>query len=1064
MRARRARRDVVLKSGSTPPSPAGAPPFARAASRSPSATFRCVTDKTSRAPRNSGRKAACSAEERGTQKRAAQRAGKKRDPEPTDPVVAPSEPTSQPASSTRPLIVGIGGSAGSLAPLRELLAAVPPDCGMAFVVVSHQAPTGQSMLPEILARSTEMPVGEIAEETLVEPNHVYLEPRGHNVTIRGGVLSREPAPREFPHLPIDLFFRALALDQGSCAAGIVLSGTGTDGTLGLAAMRAASGLALVQDPATAEFDGMPVSAIEACASDFVLPPAEMPARLLVHHKRLLSPSRADAARELSRNDIQSILAVMRKRGGRDFSEYKHGTLVRRIARRMQLHGIDDLREYARYLDQSDAEIDALWHDWLIGVSSFFRDPEAFQALESAFSELLSGREDGSPLRIWVPGCATGQEAYSLVILVVEILRRLKKSLDVQVFATDLNPAAIEVARAGRYPEGIAADLSEARLVRFFSREDGFYRVKRELRDLVVFAVQDALHDPPFTRVDLVSCRNLLIYLEQGAQQRLLRSFHYSLNPRGLLLLGSSESATGSEEFFSPLAGQHKIYRRNDSTASRLTIRWPSVTGARRNFPADAHPVGARTDLASPLSRALAEHFGPPAVLVDGRGQVQQVHGHVGAYLGLQAGRVNVNIVDMAREGLRVPLASALREAIETEDQVAERSVRVHVDGGRQTVHVKVSRLHAPQLAAPLFLVTFELAERGARKSKSKRKSESVATGGKAGRGASLEQDLRDARHDLQGTIDELQAANEELASANEEAQSANEELQSTNEELQTAKEEAQSLNEELHTVNAELSQKVQALEESSNDLVNLMNNIEVATIFLDEKLQVKRFTPQAREVAHLLDGDIGRPLADLATQLDYPDLLSDAASVIATLHPSERQAAAPDGSWYLVRIRPYRTARNAVEGVVITFLDITEAKRTERAEAARLLAERMLDAVREPFLVLDGELRVVRANRAYCRLFRVDAAQTEGQPIADLGSHQWLIPTLRERLQKALQEGTGFDDFEVEAEFPHLGRRKLVLSARPMSLGDGTRAELLLLGMREAGGPQTLATGEATDP
>jgi two-component system CheB/CheR fusion protein len=926
---------------------------------------------------------------------------------------------------------------------------------MAFVVVSHQAPTGHSMLPEILAKCTEMPVREVTEATRVEPNHGYVEPRGHSVAIRAGALSLDPVTlRGVPHLPIDVFFRALARDQGSRAAGIVLSGTGTDGTLGLAAIRAASGLSLVQDPTTAEFDGMPVSAIQARAADFVLSPAEMPARLLVLRKGLVSPARTDAAPEIAGDEIQQILAVMRQHGGRDFSEYKPGTLARRIGRRMYLHGIDNLGDYARFLEQSDVEIDALWHDWLIGVSSFFRSPETFQALESALPELLAGREDGSPLRIWVPGCATGEEAYSLVVVLVEALRRLEKHLQVQVFATDLNPAAIQIARAGRYPEGIAANVSEQRLARFFTREDGFYRVRKELRDLVVFAVQDALQDPAFTRVDLVSCRNLLIYLEPSAQRRLLRSFHYSLNPRGLLLLGSSENATGSEEFFSPLEGHFKIYRRNDSTAPQPTIRWPAVHGEIRNAPAAPHPVGAKTDLASPLSRALAERFGPPAVLVDAVGQIQQIHGHVDAYLGLRAGRVNVNIVDMAREGLRAPLASALREAIEADGRAAERSVRLQVDGKRVTVHLKVAWLHERRLAAPLFLVSFEPAERRARK----RKSEFTAEGSKARRGAKLEQELQNTRHDLQGTIDELQAANEELAAANEEAQSANEELQSTNEELQTAKEETQSLNEELHTVNAELTQKLHALEGATDDLVNLMNNIEVATIFLDDQLRVKRFTPQARHVAHLLDADIGRPLADLATHLDYPDLLSDAAGVIETLHASETQAAAPDGSWYLVRIRPYRTARSIAEGVVVTFFDITDAKRNERLRAARALAESIVDAVREPFLVLDGGLRVVRANRAYYRAFRAEPAQTNGRLIGDLGSHQWIIPTLRERLEKALQEDMGFDDFEVEAEFPHLGRRRLLLNARPLSPKDGTGAELVLLGIQEIRGPQTEAT------
>jgi two-component system, chemotaxis family, CheB/CheR fusion protein len=957
------------------------------------------------------------------------------------------------------LIVGVGGSAGSLSPLRELLAAIPADSGMAFIVVSHQAPTGHSMLPEILAKCTEMPVCEIGKDTRVEPNHVYVEPRGHGVTIREGTLSLDPTTlREVPHLPIDLFFRALASDQEIRAVGIVLSGTGTDGTLGLAAIRAASGLALVQDPATAEFDGMPTSAIQARAADFVVSPAEMPARLLIQRKGLASLERMGAATEIADTQIKRILTIIRKIGGYDFSEYKHGTLVRRIVRRMQLHGVEDLEEYAHLLEESDVEIAALWHDWLIGVSSFFRDSEAFQALESALEKLIAERRDGSPLRIWIPGCATGEEVYSIVIVLLETLRRLDKHLETKVFATDLNPSAIQIARAGRYPMGIAANVSEQRLARFFNREDGHYRVRRELRDLVVFAIQDALHDPPFTRVDLVSCRNILIYLEPSGQRRLLRAFHYGLNPRGLLLLGSAETASGSEAYFSLIEGHHKLYRRNDSTAAQLTIGWPGAHSKHRNAPARINSVSSKTDLASPLRMALAERFGPPAVLVDTEGRIQQIHGNVEAYLGLQPGRSSLNIVDMARDALRAPLASALRESIETEGRVAKRSVRLQVDRVRLAVHLEVSRLHGPRLAAPLFVVSFEPVERSARK----RNGEPLAEGAEVRRGADmdLEQELQDTRHDLQGSIDELQAANEELAATNEEVQSANEELQSTNEELQTAKEETQSLNEELHTVNAELARKLETFEEATDDLVNLMNNIEVATIFLDSKLRVKRFTPKARRVARLIDADIGRPMADMVTEIDYPGLLSDAASVIATLQASETQAAAPDGSWYRVRIQPYRTSRGVVEGVVITFIDITEVKRNERLQAARALAECIVDAVREPLLVLDNGLRVVRANDAYYRVFRTGPQETTGQLLGDLENHQWVISTLRERLEKTLQEGEGFDDFEVEFELPHSGRRRLLLSARPLQFAAGTAAELVLLGFQELGGPQ-LGTPES---
>lgn len=986
------------------------------------------------------------------------------EPHTPNPDSPPAQPGAVHARYSIPLIVGIGGSAGSLSPLRELVAAIPVDSGMSFVVVSHQPPTGHSMLPEILAKCTEMPVLEITDEARAEPNHVYVAPRGQNVELRAGILSLKPVTqRSIPYLPIDRLFKALAKDQGTRAVGIVLSGTGTDGTLGLVAIRAEAGLSLVQDPATAEFDGMPSSAIRARAADFVVPPAEMPARLHVHQQGHSSLKQADTDPEMSADAIAQILTIMHERGGHDFSEYKHGTLIRRVVRRMKLHGFDDIAEYARLLEQSAEEIDALWHDWLIGVSSFFRDPEVFPALEAVLPELLAGRNEGSLLRIWVPGCATGEETYSLVILLLETLQRLDKHLELKVFATDINPDAIHVARAGRYPEGIAENVSEARLARFFTRNDGFYFVRQELRDHIVFAAHDVLHDPPFSRVDLVSCRNLLIYFEPAAQRRLLRSFHYSLNPRGLLLLGTSEHANGSEEYFSPVDSRLKIYRRNDATEPQSMLRWPVGRADVHNDLAVGHhptPEPSRdavtADLANPVSLSLAERFGPPAVLVDAAGRIQQIHGQVGAYLGLHAGRFNETVVDMARKGLRTPLASALREAIETGDKVAKRSARLHVDGVRVTVRLEVSRLRAPRIDAPLYLISFE---RTGRKAHPKNEGSDVVQTDNTTRGSrqqeqEQEQELEDTRHELHGSIGEIQAVNEELATANEESQSANEELQSTNEELQTAKEETQSLNEELQTVNAELTRKLESFEEATDDLTNLMNNIEVATIFLDGQLRVRRFTPQAHRVSHLIEGDIGRPLADLVTHVDYPDLLADAASVIETLQASETRATASDGCCYLVRIRPYRTTRNVVDGVVVTFFDITDARRSERLEAARTLAENIVDTVREPFLVLDDGLHIVQANHAYYRMFGSAPEETEGRPIGDLADRQWNSPVLRERLEKARREVKGFEDFEVEATFPADDRRRLLFSARLLSPRNGDDVELILLGIQEISEPQ----------
>ena len=920
---------------------------------------------------------------------------------------------------------------------------------MAFVVVSHQAPSGKSLLPEILAKTTGMPVCEIEDQTRAEPNHVYVAPRGHNVTIREGVLGVEPVTeRGRPPLAIDFFFRALAQDCGRRAAGILLSGTGTDGTLGLAALRSEGGLSLVQAPETAEFEGMPTSAILAQAADFVLAVEEMPAHLLAHARSAGVSVRSTESVEVSSSEMERILALIRVRGGHDFSAYKRETLLRRSHRRMDLHRIERLADYVRYLEENDAEIDALWRDWLIGVSGFFRDAEAFQTLlRAGLSELVATRPEDSSLRVWVPACATGEEAYSLGILLLETLEQIGKQLELQIFATDLDPVAIQIAGAGCYPEGIAADVGPDRLERFFVHEQGHFRAKKVLREAMVFAVQNVLHDPPFTRVDLISCRNLLIYLLPTAQQNLLPVFHYSLNPGGLLLLGAGESVSGSEKFFTALDTRWKVFRRSDSTRSRPPMRWSQRPGSA---PAIA-TAGARSptlDLAGPLRSYLAERFGPPAVVVDTAGQIQQIHGRVDPFLELPPGRANLNILEMAREGLRAPLASALREVLKSEAPIVERTARVKANRSWLSLRLAIGRIDDRRLARPLLLVSFESARRGAHSGAVKALTP-PSRGRRSDSRGQLEEELQHTQQDLQRSVDELQAANEELASANEEVQSVNEELQSSNEELQTSKEETQSLNEELHTVNAELTQKLQAFEEANDDLLNLIHSIEIATIFLDQELRVKRFTPRARSVARLIDSDVGRPLADLAMLLDYPELLVDARSVLSSLRPLTKQASAPDGSWYDVRIQPYRTARNAVEGLVVTFVDITETKRAERTQAARVLAESVVDAVREPLLVLDGALRAVRGNHSFHRLFRAEPQEIDGRPLEDLGNGEWNAPRLRELLMRTLKEGATFDDFHVEHEFASLGRRRMRLNARPVLLDDRDGAALIILGFED---------------
>jgi len=948
------------------------------------------------------------------------------------------------------LVAGIGGSAGALPALQDLFRHMPGDSGIGFVVIVHADPHTPSLLPELLARCTPMRVMEASQGRRVQPNRVYVCPPGRELRIRDGVLSFEPAaPRvRGVRLPIDGFFRSLAEDQQHSAVGVVLSGTGADGTVGLAAIRAASGLALAQDPGTASFGGMPGSAIAAGAVDLVLPTGKMPERLVAHATRLATSDRKPGTATANDGELEGILALVRRVTGRDFSSYKRGTLERRIERRMNLHQIEPLADYLRLLESNPAEVDALWKDWLIGVSHFFRDPDAFRSLaEGWLPRLVAAKQDGAVVRIWVPGCANGEEAYSIAMLLVEAIEAQRKHLEIQIFGTDIDSRAIEAARIGRYPEGVAADVGEERLRRFFVKEERHYRVKKEIRDLIVFAVQDVLTDPPFTRMDLISCRNLLIYLTPAAQKRLLPLFHYSLNPGGLLLLGESESITGFEALFGAFEKRWKFFRRKEvESVGQPGVDWALQTEASpvRDAPAPA-AASARLDLADTLRRHLAESYAPPAVIVDERGEIEQIHGRTGPYLEPAPGRANLNLLDMAREGLRAPIAAAIRDVIQDGVTTATRTARVRSDGNLLSVRLAVRRLHDPRLPRPLLLVSFERADGATPRSRKQ-----SAGSGRAQK-SRIAEELQITRSDLQSTIEQLQAVNEELASANEEVQSVNEELQSTNEELQTTKEETQSLNEELQTVNAELTAKVHDLEETNDDLLNLINSTDIAMVFLDNRLRVKRFTPAAQRVFPLIGSDVGRPLGDLTSNLDYPELLADAEQALETLAPVQKEVRASDGAWYGVRIRLYRTSRNAIEGLVLILSNLSSLKSAEEAaEQARNLAEAIVDTVREPLLVLDRSLHVIRANRAFYETFAVAAEGTEGRLIYELGNRQWDIPKLRELLENVLPANHAFSDFEVVHEFPGIGSRRMLLNARGVWRAEQDAPDLVLLAIEDA--------------
>jgi two-component system CheB/CheR fusion protein len=679
------------------------------------------------------------------------------------------------------------------------------------------------------------------------------------------------------------------------------------------------------------------------------------------------------------------------------------------------------------------------------VTSFFRDPLAFEALSHALPAVLDGRPDNSQVRVWVPGCSTGEEAYSIGILLREYLGARRGPLQVQIFGTDVDPRAIETARTGFYPAGIVNDVTPARLERFFLKEDNGYRVRKELRDLVVFAVHNVLGDPPFSKLDLVSCRNLLIYLESVAQQRLLQVFHHALSPGGLLLLGPSESVEEGRELYTALDRKWKIFRRADVPAPPLeTVPWGGMRAAPREIQPPAPPgEERRPSIVGLLQAMLLDEYAPASVVIDGRGEIVFIHGRTGMYLEPPPGRPTNVLVEMARPGLRAALAGVLREATLVRREVTRRGVRIRTNGGTTRLDVTARPISEPEMLRRLWLVTFVPTGRSARA----RKALPVPAPG-SGRGRAsteLVEELSYTKERLQHSLEELQATNEELMSSNEELTSTNEELQSANEELETTKEEMQSMNEELQTVNAELRAKLDDVAEAHADLQNLLNSTEIATIFLNANLTIKRFTPSAHRVIPIIAADVGRPLADLVPSLAYERLIEDARDVLQTLRPCERQVHAADGTWYTMRIMPYRTMKDTIGGLVLTFVDITRARQAETVlAAARNYFEDIVNTVRQPLIVLDAALRVVSGNRALYRAFDLLPADVEGRLLWQVAGGAWSTPALREQVEHVLPENAGFDGAEIEATFPRVGRKRLIINGRRLEQEMGLPGRVLL--------------------
>ncbi len=949
-------------------------------------------------------------------------------------------------------LVAVGASAGGLEAFEQLFKNLPPTTHAAFVVVSHLDPTHASIMTELISRFTPMAVQEAADGVAVEPDHVYVIPPNKDLSIFHGRLQlTEQDKSAGPHMPIDFLLRSLAEDAGDRAVVIILSGTGSDGTLGLRAVQGEGGTVFVQDPSDARYDGMPRSAIRTGLADHILPVEEISRKLMALLERYRT------RKELPPDEgmppvMQKILMAVRSKTGHDFSLYKKNTVIRRVQRRINVHNIENLAVYLRYLQEHPEEVQQLFKELLINVTSFFREPETFETLKSTIlPQLLHDKSSDYTIRVWVPGCATGEEAYSIAMIIREYAEESRQDYRLQMFATDIDESSISQARAGFFPSNIAQDVLAPRLAKFFVKEETGYRVKKDIRETIVFAVQNVTKDAPFTRLDLVSCRNVLIYMEPVLQGKLISLFHYSLKPGGVLLLGSSETIGSSTSLFSTIDRKWKFFRAKPTVGHGAYehapgAHWSSYFAHQEHADASVH--AKKVNLEEAARSTLLSVFAPPAIIVNDKGDILYIHGNTARFLTPAPGRPTLNIANMTREGLQFQMRAALLAAATNGQDAVYRSVLVKTNGDTEKIDLAVKLLPRTEGEEQLFMFMFQAPLE--QKTAEMKKGEGQAEVPKGGRVTELEKELASTRETLQATIEEAQSANEELRSANEEMQSTNEELQSTNEEMETSKEELQSVNEELSTVNSELQSKIDLLSRSESDMKNLLDSTDIATIFLDNNLHIKRFTASATKVISLIPTDAGRPIGDVTVKIPYAAIAENARGVLDRLRPFETEVRAKDHQWFLMRIVPYRTLDNVIDGVVITFTDITESKRAARERAE--FAENIVRTVREPLLVLDHDLRVVMANKAFLSLFQVEREETEGRVIKDLGRHEWDISLLEDLLKNVMEADKVFEDFRVDADFPHLGPRTILLNARKIKAASDSTDPVILLALEDVTG------------
>ncbi|BDA71031.1 Signal Transduction Histidine Kinase (STHK) with CheB and CheR activity [Calothrix sp. PCC 7716] len=956
-----------------------------------------------------------------------------------------SAPNEEQGNSNIFPIVGIGASAGGLEAFTQLLQHLPTDTGMGFVLVQHLSPDHKSLLSEILSRATEMPVHEVVDNTTVEPNHLYVIPPGKQMVISGGVLKL--MPREKTRglaMTVDTFFFSLASDRGNKALAVVLSGGDSDGALGAKAIKAAGGITFAQCQDTAQVSSMPNTAVATGHVDFILTPSEIAAELgkisrhpYVADTTLLEVPETEELIE-GKNALQTIFVLLRVATGVDFSSYKHTTLQRRIYRRMMLYQIQQLEDYVRFLQNNPAEVQALYEDVLINVTSFMRDKEAFEALKNkVFPIITKDKSPSIPIRVWVAGCSTGEEAYSIAICLLEFLEAQPLALPIQIYATDISESAIEKARLGIYKHSQMGDISPERLRRFFVQVDDGYQICKPVRELCVFAKQNLGADPPFSKLDLITCRNVMIYFGTTLQKKVLPIFHYGLKATGFLMLGTSETVGEFLDLFSLVDKKYKIYARK-----LMPARLP-LDVVTNNYPLNLVEYNSQInketftdlDLQKEADRIVLNRYAPAGVVTNFDLKILQFRGQTSRYLEPTPGRASLNLLKMVREDLRLEVRTAVGQAKNLDAPVTLEGLQIWENEQARLVTINVIPFKARTLEERYFLILFEdtpATQEAETSSKTKGRKSKIDP-----EVARLQQELKATKEHLQSVIEEQEASNQDLRAANEEILSSNEELQSTNEELETAKEEIQATNEELKTVNDELYRRNLELNQLSNDLENLLSSTNIPIVMLGADVRIRRFTPLAQQILNLIPTDVGRPLRDINHNLNIPGLEQEILSVINTFSVKEQEVQDQKGHWYDLRIRPYRTIDNKIDGAVMILVDIDALKRSsEQLTESRNYAEAIVETMREPLVVLSSRLQVITANRAFYETFDVTTTQVEGRPLFELGNGQWNIPHLRELLEQIVPSNNQLSEFQnlvVEHEFEQIGRKIMMLNARRMS-------------------------------